>query len=282
MSGRRAAVALVAAMAVAGSSPAGAEGQAAGDQLERTVSGDGLLHLRSVLPAPPVTGQRLVARWTILNPTGAPIFLDADPCEVAEVPEAASGTMTLAGTRFDCGPGARLLEPGDSAWVELRGTVSAPPGSRSLGAPFLTAPLELRSGDGTGDPLDASAFGAPGRIPVVLAMETAGGSPVTRERVLVLLDHAANGRGVVVPMDEAAARAQVETAPWLRLRIGDAEGDAPALEANACWHRPSDGDAGCAALRTRLPATDPETLLAPSGPLRRLLVTLLSLRDPVP
>jgi hypothetical protein len=274
--------ALLAALAVIGTCPSEAISQDPGAQFERSVAPDGLVHLRWVLPEPPVTGQRLVARWTVVNPTGSPVLLEPDPCRVQEAPEGSTGTMALLGIQVECVAGARVLEPGDSAWVEIRGTVGAPPGARSLGAPFLSNPLELRAGDGTGVALDGSAFVAPGRIPVVLEVETGAGSAVSRERVLSLLDQAANGRGLVVSMNEAAARAQVQTSPWLRLRIGDADGDTPALEANACWHGPADGDAGCAAFRTRLPATDPEALLAAGGPLHRLLVTLLSLRDPVP
>ncbi len=272
-------LAVVALLGVGGASGVAQEPDA---QFERQVAGDGLVHLRWVAPVPPVTGQRLLARWTVLNPTGAPVAFEANPCDVEGRVEAAAGGMTLSGAEVACAAGARILEPGDSAWVQLSGSLVAAPGSRTLGAPFLSRPLEVRAGDGTGIALVPERFAGPGRIPVVLVLETSAGSPVTRGRIEALLDDAANGRGAVIVMDEEAARGQVETAPWLRIRMNETGGDTSAVEVNACWHRPEDGDAGCAAFRTRLPAANPETLLAPTGPLRRLLVTLLSLRDPVP
>jgi len=106
-----------------------------------------------------------------------------------------------------------------------------------------------------------------------------GDPRLDRDRVRALIQEAA-GHGLVLLVTPEAARAQVETASWLRLALEPGEGGG--IDANACWHRAGDGDAECAALRARIPAAPTEELLASSGPLRRLAATLLSLRNLAP
>ncbi len=238
----------------------------------------GLVELRSVRPAPPVAGERVVVRWILWNPGEAPVELAEDPCALEY-----DGSLRIEGLERDCSPGARTLAPGDSAWVELRGRVASSPGTHEVGSVLPGVPVAVTpsgapapADDGTPLPPGLDPLRPPARVPVVLEL---GDPRLDRDRVKALIQGAA-GPGIVVLVAPEAARAQVETAPWLRLALEAGEGGG--LEANACWHRPGDGDTGCAPLRTRIPAAPVEELLAPAGPLRRLAGTLLSLRDLAP
>jgi hypothetical protein len=253
-----------------------------GAQLARTTDAAGFVHLRWAVPEPAVTGQPFRARWTVLNPTGTPLALEVDPCAVGDRVDQVTGGLPFYGPMFTCSPGARSLAPGDSAWVEFRATLLAPPGALALGDPFDALAVEILPGDGTGAPLPEELLDPPDRIPVVLELVVPAGHPVSRERVHHLLDDAAGDQGVVLDMDEAAARAQVQTASWLRLRLASVEGEPAGLELSACWQHPEDGANPCAAFRTTITAPDAEALLSPTGPLRRRLTTLLSLRSPMP
>lgn len=245
----------------------------ADDPLHRmTRTPEGLVHLRSVRPVALTPGSTVVVRWSVWNAGGATVMLAEDPCALAY-----DGSLRIEGVEQACSPGARTLAPGDSAWVELRGRVASPPGTHTVGSLLpgvgvgVTAPGAPGSPAAGPDPLRP-----PRRVPVVLELDD---PRLDRDRVEALLQAAAGVEVVVLAAPEAA-RAQVETAPWLRLAL--LSGESGALEAHACWHRAGDGDAGCAPLRTRIAAAPSDQLLAPNGPLRRLAGTLLSLRDLAP
>ncbi len=250
--------------------PTGAGG--ADDSLHRvTRTPDGLVHLRSVRPVPPAPGGMVILRWSVWNPGAEPVELAEDPCATEY-----DGSLRIDGVERRCAPGARTLLPGDSAWVEFRGRVGSPVGAHDIGSLLPGVTVSVSAGDVVAAPRGADPLLPPPRVPVVLEL---GDPRLDRDRVKALIQEAA-GHGLVLLVAPEAARAQVETASWLRLALDP--GDGGSIEANACWHRAGDGDAGCAALRTRIPAAPPDELLAPTGPLRRLLTTLLSLRDLVP
>jgi hypothetical protein len=249
--------------------PAAAQAE---DPLHRvTRTPDGLVHLRSVRPVPPAPGGTIIVRWSVWNTGDVPVELSEDPC-TAEY----GGGLRIEGVERRCAPGARTLAPGDSAWVEFRGRAASPPGSHDVGPLLPGVSVPVAAGDVVPPARGADPLRPPPRVPVVLELTD---PRLDRDRVKALIQEAA-GYGLVLLVAPEAARAQVETASWLRLAL--APGEDGGIDANACWHRAGDGDAGCAALRTRIPAASPEELLSSTGPLRRLVTTLLSLRDLVP
>lgn len=253
--------------------PLSAQEPAQGDDpLHRVMrTPDGLVHLRSVRPVPPAPGGTVILRWSVWNAGEGPVELAEDPCAVTY-----GGALRIEGVERRCSPGARALAPGDSAWVEFRGRVASPAGTHDVGSLLPGVSVPVTTGDVTPPAPGEDPLRPPPRVPVVLEL---GDPRLDRDRVKSLIQEAA-GNGIVLLVAPEAARAQVETASWLRLALEPGEGGG--IEANACWHRPGDGDAGCAALRTRIPAAPMEELLAPTGPLRRLAATLLSLRDLAP
>jgi hypothetical protein len=266
--------ALSAALALAaGAAPlTGQEPAEAGDPLHRvTRTPDDLVHLRSVRPVPPAPGGTVIVRWSVWNPGAVPVELAEDPCAVEY-----GGALRIDGVERRCSPGARTLAPGDSAWVEFRGRVASPAGAHDVGSLLPGVAVPVTPGDVLAPAPGADPLRPPPRVPVVLEL---GDPRLDRDRVRALIQEAA-GHGLVLLVTPEAARAQVETASWLRLALEPGEGGG--IDANACWHRAGDGDAECAALRTRIPAAPTEELLASSGPLRRLAATLLSLRNLAP